>query len=141
MNRNILASLIISIAGCTQQPVEIKPPPRPVPDEKTGSYQGVGAAVNGWELKTPFQGFYPKRQLRYGYEGWVLISYTIEVDGSTAEIEVIDASPKESEFSFEYVAKKTISSLRYQRIEGAGPAAQTKEIVQLLDYSIQQGSE
>lgn len=72
---------------------------------------------------------YPPKALREGKEGWVKLRFTIAVDGSTKDIEVVDARPRRL---FEAEARRALARWKYQpRIVAGRAVEQPGELVQL----------
>lgn len=72
---------------------------------------------------------YPVKAAREGKEGWVKLRFTIAKDGSTKDIEVIDAQPPRL---FDTEAKRALSKWKYTpRMEGGKPLEQPGIVVQL----------
>lgn len=72
---------------------------------------------------------YPVKAAREGKEGWVKLRFTIAKDGSTKDIEVIDAQPARL---FDSEAKRALAKWKYNpRMEGGKPLEQPGIVVQL----------
>ena len=72
---------------------------------------------------------YPVKAAREGKEGWVKMRFTIAKDGSTKDIEVIDAQPPRL---FDSEAKRALSKWKYSpKMEGGKPLEQPGIVVQL----------
>lgn len=72
---------------------------------------------------------YPPKALREGKEGWVRLRFTIAADGTTKDIEVLDAKPRRL---FEAEAKRALARWKYQpRIVDGRAVEQSGELVQL----------
>ena len=72
---------------------------------------------------------YPPKALREGKEGWVKLRFTIAADGTTKDIEVLDAKPRRL---FEAEAKRALARWKYQpRLVDGRAVEQAGELVQL----------
>ena len=72
---------------------------------------------------------YPPKALREGKEGWVKLRFTIAADGTTKDIEVLDAKPRRL---FEAEARRALARWKYQpRIVDGRAVEQPGELVQL----------
>ncbi len=98
-NKAFLIVFSIIIVGCSVGPYPIKPAPEPAPSKD--EYIGSVAQAHGWILASPFQPIFPHYQLHYSIEGWALMRFTIEGDGSTSNIEVIRSSTADPNHSFD----------------------------------------
>ncbi len=72
---------------------------------------------------------YPPKALREGKEGWVKLRFTIAADGTTKDIEVLDAKPRRL---FEAEARRALARWQYQpRMVDGRAVEQPGEQVQL----------
>ena len=95
-------------------------------DEAEGLLQAAGLDPEQCELvdMTPIalnvrmsSDDFPKEALRWGFEGWVQISYDIDTQGRVVEPRTVIAYPP---FVFGPATEKTASRFRYQPIYRAG---------------------
>lgn len=134
MNKYLLSIAFIVFSGCSSHQYPIKPAPDPKPPE--GAYRGSGSMVHGWELTEKFSLIYPRRHLYYGYEGWSVMRYTIETDGTTSDIEILDSSPKGTKYSFDNISIINIEKLKYRPVNASTTPKRTLGIVKVLTYEI-----
>jgi protein TonB len=77
---------------------------------------------------------YPPRALARGIEGWVLLRFTISPQGTTKDIEILDANPKGY---FERAATNAVEKYRYKpRIED-GRAVDWPGVQLVISFQVQ----
>jgi TonB family protein len=62
---------------------------------------------------------YPQRAMQNGVEGWVELGFTVNPDGTTANVVVLNANPTTT---FDAAASKAVRGLRYQPVIQGGKA-------------------
>ena len=92
--------------------------------------EGLSGAVGGAAVPlVRIEPRYPPKALREGKEGWVKLRFTIAADGTTKDIEVLDAKPRRL---FEAEARRALARWKYQpRIVDGRAVEQPGELVQL----------
>jgi protein TonB len=98
-------------------------PPRMAPPP-VAEYSGPGVLINDGPLVSLVRPspVYPARALQAGLEGWVLVAFDVLVDGSVANIRVLDSSDS----VFERSARKAAAKFRFKpRIVEGVPQATT----------------
>lgn len=134
MTKYLLSVAFIIVSGCASQQYPITSSPDPKPSE--GKYSSSGSKVHGWELTKKFTPLYPRRHLHYGYEGWAVMRFTIETDGTTSDIEIVDSSPKGTKYSFDNISIININRLKYRPVNTNIAPKRTPGIIKVLTYEI-----
>ncbi|MCI0507482.1 MAG: energy transducer TonB [Gammaproteobacteria bacterium] len=75
---------------------------------------------------------YPRQAARQGIEGWVKLAFTVLEDGSVADIEVLDASPKRV---FDKSAKHAIMRWKFKPRVVNGQAVK-QQAVQVIEFKL-----
>lgn len=78
---------------------------------------------------------YPPQAARDGVSGWVLLSFSIDADGSVTDIAVIAAEPKRV---FEQEAVKALKRWKYQPLINNGKAEKRQQMHVQLDFQLEQ---
>lgn len=105
------------------------------PAEMVSKPSTTPVAIGGGELLHAEEPVYPRRALRYGEEGQVLLEFTITPQGSVSDAQVIEATPRGM---FENAALQAIHGWRYQAFtEDGEPVARRAR--QLMEFRL--GSE
>lgn len=79
---------------------------------------------------------YPTRLAERGIEGWVLLEFFVEIDGSVTEIEVLDSDPPGA---FERAAIAAVRTWKYQPAQlGGKPQRMSTQLV--LTFELEGGS-
>jgi len=76
---------------------------------------------------------YPSQAARDGLEGWVMLSYNIDKNGSVTDIIVLDASPKSI---FDGEARRALAKWRYKPAVKGGKAQAVPGVMVLLEFSL-----
>jgi TonB family protein len=74
---------------------------------------------------------FPSRAARHRKIGWVLLEYTVRSDGSTADIQVIEAAP---EGYFENVSKDAVSRWKYEPPMEDGKPTDVKGVRTMIQF-------
>lgn len=88
--------------------------------------------VAGGELLHAEEPAYPRRALRAGREGEVLLAFTITPTGRVENVEVVDASPSGY---FERAAKNAIAQWRFRPFTENGKAI-AKRVTQVMEFRL-----
>lgn len=78
---------------------------------------------------------YPMRELQNEIEGWVMLEFTIAVDGSVTDIVVVDAEPKNAK-GFEREAIRVMARWSYQPKMVDGRAVPQHHMREIFRYEI-----
>lgn len=78
---------------------------------------------------------YPAKAARDGVSGWVVLSFSIDVDGSVTDIAVIAAEPKRV---FEQEAIRALKRWKYQPLIINGQAEKRQQMQVQLDFQLEQ---
>jgi len=78
---------------------------------------------------------YPAKAARDGVSGWVVLSFSIDVDGSVTDIAVIAAEPKRV---FEQEAIRALKRWKYQPLILNGKAEKRLQLQVQLDFQLEQ---
>lgn len=114
--KNILLLLtVLMITGCSSTPEEI--------DATTLSFAQQPAAIVRINPR------YPVDAARNKVEGWVRLKFDVAEDGSTQNIEVIEAI-------FEYEAKRAFSKWKYKPLLKNGATVITRNMKVQLDFRL-----
>ena len=76
---------------------------------------------------------YPAEAAKNGIEGWVKLSFSIDVTGAVIDVEVLDAEPKRI---FDREAVKALRSWKYQPQMSNGKAVVQRNLQVQLDFSL-----
>ncbi len=131
----IASAFLASCAAVTITPI---PPPNAFPDIE--NYQSVSSLQEQEKWKRSGSSgavVYPKQLLAKGVQGWVVISYSIEPDGSTSNIKIIDSSPSGDD-GFEATSINHISSLRFEPVDQKLTGQRVSGVVEILQFRMQQ---
>lgn len=77
---------------------------------------------------------YPAGAAERGTQGWVKFKFTVGVDGSPKDIELVDAEPKHA---FNHAAKKAISNWRFQPKKVNGKPVEQKGMVYTMVFQLE----
>ena len=84
-----------------------------------GSAGGVTRPVQPLSMKPPD---YPREALRNGEEGFVVVEFTINADGSTGDIVIVEAEPRRT---FDREARRAVADWRFEpAMQDGRPVAQ-----------------
>ena len=98
--------------GCTNTP--LKPYRAPPPKSDMGA--------KDWKPVYMVPAKYPVSALRNNIGGWVVVEFSIEVDGTTSDIKVIDSYPEDI---FNQSTINAIKKFRYKYIGHGEPRRET----------------
>ncbi len=105
----VLCSMFL---GCTHTP--LKPYRAPPPKSEIGA--------KNWKPVHMVPAKYPTSALRNKIEGWAVVEFSIEVDGTNSDIKVIDAHPEDI---FDQSTINSIKKFRYEYIGNGEPKRET----------------
>lgn len=127
---------------------DIDPPPvvQPVPEIDPRLFSGIGTAgirIGVHDIGPGYSGGglavtrrvmpqYPALALRKGIEGEVTVEFTVGVDGSVSDIEIVDASPHGV---FDAAARRAIAGWAFRPAVRDGKPVATR-VRQTLDFSL-----
>jgi outer membrane biosynthesis protein TonB len=132
----VALSLTLLIVSCAASPVVPIPPPRPFPDKEQYDSDGAPKDREKWKpIAETVRLIYPGRLLSKGVQGWVVLSHSIEPDGTTSDFEIIDSSPS-GDGSFDAISIRSVSRVRYELVEGELPGPRVTGVIQVLKYEI-----
>lgn len=77
---------------------------------------------------------YPPSAQAWGTEGWVYLRYTVDADGRTSEIEVLDADPQDT---FDEAAIRAVESFLYMPRVVGGQAVARPGVEIVLSFAIE----
>lgn len=104
----------------------------------TSSKETVSETVQGVSARpmTRENPKYPYKAVQKGIEGWVLLSFVVEIDGTTSEVVVLDSSP--SEF-FEMAAIEAVSKWTYEPAQFGGEVVRQSNTRIVLSFEFENG--
>lgn len=79
---------------------------------------------------------YPQRELQQGIEGWVLVEFTIDADGSVSDIQIIESEPENAR-GFGRAAIRSIQRWSYQPKMVDGRAVAQHHMREIFRFEIQ----
>ena len=100
------------------EPVAVAPPPRPAPAQPSPSRPAAGELV---AVSTP-QPAYPPEAARSKTSGQVVVSFTVNSDGSVSNIDIVSARPRGV---FERSVQAAVRRWRFQPIAGSQTVTRT----------------
>ena len=104
---------------------------KPSFDIKPGSGFGSGDGDFLPMVKVPPQ--YPRRALRNGIEGYVIVSFTVTADGSVRDPVVIEAKP---EGAFDQAAINAVLKFKYKPRVIAGQAVEVQGVQNIFTFKL-----
>ncbi|MBP8080582.1 MAG: TonB family protein [Arenimonas sp.] len=102
-------------------PVEAAPPPRPIPAPAAPAPAPARAAGDLVAVSTP-QPVYPPDAKRAGTAGQVVVSFTVNTDGSVSDIDIVSARPRGV---FERNVQSAVRRWQFEPISGPQTVTRT----------------
>lgn len=123
--------LILLIGACESIGSTKLPPPRDPPINPNPGKAYTEAY--GWKIEFQPKLIYPTSAATKGVQGWVVVRHSIELDGTTSEIEVVDSSPPEI---FNETAKRSVQKLRFVPLSDSTQPRRMVGARRLLTYTL-----
>jgi periplasmic protein TonB len=128
IRENIRGSHSVSFGAPDAPPL----PPFVLPDPRSSSPLGYGAAPgSGLMPVTRVAPIYPTEAVVAGIEGWVEVEFTVRIDGSTADVRILDAQPR-NVFNRSAVAAVQRWRFRPPVVDGVPREARTRQRIDFV---------